>query len=117
MLQIDNSFMTVEISTSVPVILEKITLMTTFHDLNMSAAFYLPVDKEKVGSLQLGSISHTANIFPYASSSFYSLPVLTQFIVTISDISLPGITGFQSIEVENFFHEQYEFSIKCIKGH
>ena len=78
MLQIDISFMTVEISTSVPLILGNIMLMTN-----------LPVDKEKVGSLQLGSISHTANIFPCVSSSFYSLPVLAQFVVTISDISTP----------------------------
>ena len=115
MLQIDNSFMTVEISTSVLVILEKIRQLSMIWICQLH--FICQWLKKKLVVFNLDQYHTQPNIFLCVSSSFYSIPVLTQFIVTISDISTPGITGFQSIEVESFFQEQYMFCMKRMKGH
>uniref|UniRef100_A0A7R9WEW7 Uncharacterized protein n=1 Tax=Pseudictyota dubia TaxID=2749911 RepID=A0A7R9WEW7_9STRA len=83
---------------------EVMTFGVTMTDIEATIAFLVALDLDRLGSLPLGSILRIEQILPCVLSSMHAVN-LTQFSVSVGDISEPDIHGFISPDTKNAIEE------------
>jgi hypothetical protein len=98
-------------------VVEKMKITAGIADVDVDFHFLLAVDEDKVGGLQLGSITDISNILPCVVDTIYQVEV-TGFAVEASQIETPTLAGFISPGIDkvasniaNAVFEMYEPSL------
>ncbi len=80
-------------------VVEKMTISAGINDVDVDFHILLAVDKEKVGGMELGSITDLSNVLPCVLDTIYEVEV-AGFVVNSTGIDLPTLSGFVSTGID-----------------